>query len=156
MALSPGKLFRAATRRWFGPAAGADSIVKVTVRDEKGRIVRVIDSERDVAAFRALWAGLLETDPGACTAPPGWRPYHKLQIQSVGRGGRTGNASWFYFFGGHIKLLAVIRAVCVAPLYRTPSPDAFEALLRRDPSNTLALTRHSLPAPGSDGMMAPS
>ena len=135
MALSFGTLFRAATRRWLGPPADARTIVKVTVRDEDFQLVRVIDSERDLAAFRALWAALVEADPGSYTPPPGWRPYYKLIIEKTGRGGRSSSASWFYFpWGGTIKLLTVIRAVCVAPLYRTPSRDAFEAMLRPDRS----------------------
>jgi hypothetical protein len=133
MAFSPGKLFRAATRRWFGPLAGTERIVKVTVRDADSHVIRVIESERDLAAFRALWAGLVETDPGA-SAPPPERPYYKLAIQWIGRGDRGGSPSWFYFPGGYIELLAIWRAISVAPLYRTPSPDAFEALLGADPS----------------------
>jgi hypothetical protein len=128
MALSPGKLFRSVVSRWFGPAANAGSIVKVTVRDEDSRVVRVIDSERDLAAFRALWAALAEADPGS-SAPPLGRPYYKLQIEYARRG-RIEHASWFYFPGGAVRLLAVMRSVLVAPLYRTPDPDAFEALLR--------------------------
>jgi hypothetical protein len=129
MALSPGQLLRSALSRWFGPAANAGSIVKVTVRDEDSRIVHVIDSERDLAAFRALWAALAEAEPGP-SAPPMGRPYYKLQIQYARRGGRIEHASWFYFPGGAVQLLAVMRSVLVAPLYRTPTPDAFEALLR--------------------------
>ena len=134
MALSPGRLFRAATRRWLGPATDADSVVKVTVRDEELHIVRVLDSQRDLAAFRRLWAALVEADSSSWSPPPGGRPYYKLQIQLIGRGGRTENASWFYFPDGSIKLLAVLRAIRIAPLYRTPTPGAFEALLRGDPS----------------------
>jgi len=133
MAFSPGKLFRAAARRWFGPLAGTEGIVKVTVRDADFHVVRVIESERDLAAFRALWAALVETDPGSWAAPPG-RQYYKLAIEWIGRGGRAESSSWFYFPGGSIKLLAVLRAISVASLYRTPSPGAFEALLRADPS----------------------
>ncbi len=113
MALSPGQLFRAATSRWFGPAANAGSIVKVTVRDEDFQLIRVIASERDLAVFRALWAGLVEADPSSIAPPPGWRPY-KLNIETAGRGGQTKSASWFYFpSSGTIKLLAVIRSVLV-------------------------------------------
>jgi len=128
---SAGKLFRAATRRWLGPTADPDSIVKVTVRNEEARVVRVLTSERDLAAFRALWAGLVEVDPRSSRPPPEWRPCYRLSIERVGRGGRTAHATWFYSpVGGYIQMLAIIRAVCVAPLYRRPSPDAFEAILR--------------------------
>ncbi|MGP0091848.1 MAG: hypothetical protein ACLPKB_18095 [Xanthobacteraceae bacterium] len=49
---------------------------------------------------------------------------YKLATQSTGRGGRTENANWFYFAGGYIKLLAVVRAIWVGPLYQAPTPDA--------------------------------
>jgi hypothetical protein len=63
----------------------------------------------------------------------GGEPHFKLSIQSVRRGGGTDNASWYYFRGGHLGLLAVMRAVWVAPLDRAPTPDAFETLLRTVP-----------------------
>jgi hypothetical protein len=132
MVLSPGKVFRSATRGWFGPFARPDQIVNVTVRDQDFQIVRVLESERNLVAFRELWAALIEVDRGSYT----WQreqPYYKLAIQSIGLGGGTENASWFYFPGGYIKLLAVVRAIWVGPLYQTPTPDAFEALLRADP-----------------------
>jgi hypothetical protein len=133
MALSPGQLFRKAISPWFGPTASAGSIVKVTVRDEDFQLIRVIDSERDLTAFRALWGGLVEADPGSVAPPPGSLPYYKLNIETAGRGRQTRSASWFYFpRSGTIQLLAVIRSVLVAPLYRTPTPDAFEALLRAE------------------------
>ena len=132
MTLSPGRLFRTATHRSLGPFAYSRGIVKVTVRDKDSRIVRVLTSERDLAAFRALWAALVEADPGSWTPPPG-APYYRLTIQSVGRSGGGVSASWFYFPGGYIRLLAILRAIWVAPLYRTPSSTAFEALLRADP-----------------------
>jgi hypothetical protein len=97
MALSPGKLFRAATRRWFGPAVYADRIVKVTVRDQNSQVVRVLDSERDLAAFRDLWAALVEVDDPGSQIPPPERPYNKLNIQFIERRGRTQRAIWFYF-----------------------------------------------------------
>ena len=131
MALSLGRLIRAATRRWLGPAAAAGGIVKVTVRDEHSQVVRVLEAERDLAAFRALWAALIEADPRSSTPPPGG-PYYKLAIQWTARGGRMHGSSWFYYPGGFVKLLAIWRAIWAAPLYRTPSPDAFEALLHPD------------------------
>jgi hypothetical protein len=132
MVLSPGKFFRSATRGWYGPFARPDRIVNVTVRDQDFQLVRVLDSERDLVAFRELWAALIEVDRGSYI----WQreqPYYKLAIQSIGLGGRTENASWFYFPGGYLKLLAVVRAIWVGPLYQAPTPDAFEALLRADP-----------------------
>jgi len=48
--------------------------------------------------------------------------------------GKTGGQRWrLPSPGGYVKLLAVVRAIWVGPLYQTPTPDAFEALLRADP-----------------------
>jgi hypothetical protein len=128
--LSPGKVFRSATRGWYSPFARPDRIVNVTVRDQDFQLVRVLDSERDLVAFRELWAVLIEVDRGPYTWQRG-QPYYKLTLQSIGLGRRTENASWFYFpSDGYLKLLAVVRAIWVGPLYQTPTPDAFEALLR--------------------------
>jgi hypothetical protein len=135
MVLSPAKVFRAATRGRYGPFARPDRIVNVAVRDQNFQLVRVLDSERDLVAFRALWMSLVEADRDAFTWQPG-QPFYKLAIESIGRGGRVENASWYYFPGGYFQLLAVIRAIWVAPLYQVPTPDAFEALLRADPPAT--------------------
>jgi hypothetical protein len=89
--LSAGKLFRAATLRWFGPASDGDRILKVTVSDENSHVVRVIDSQRDLAAFRQLWSALVEADAPSRSSQPG-RPYYKLGIQSIRRSVRTENA----------------------------------------------------------------
>jgi hypothetical protein len=62
MVLTPGKLFRAATRGCYGPLARPDRIVNVTVRDRDFQLVRIIDSERDLGAFRKLWTTLVEVD----------------------------------------------------------------------------------------------
>ena len=132
MVLSPGKIFRSATRDWYGPFARPDRIVNVIVRDQDFQLVRVLDSEHDLVAFRKLWVALIEVDHGSYTWQRG-QPLYKLAIQSIGLGRRTENASWFYFPGGYIKLLAVVRAIWVGPLYQTPTPDAFEVLLRADP-----------------------
>lgn len=127
MALLAGKLFRAATRSWYGPFARPDRIVNVAVRDQDFELVRILDCERDLAAFRKQWAALVEVDRDCHTWQRG-QPYYKLAIQSVGLGGRA-ESSWYYFPGGYFKLLAVMRAIWVAPLYRAATPDAFEALL---------------------------
>jgi hypothetical protein len=132
MVLSPGKAFRSATRGWYGPFARPDRIANVTVRDQDRQLVRVLDSERDLIAFRELWAALIEVDRSCYTWQRG-QPYYKLAIQSIGLGGRTENASWFYFPGGYINLPAVVRAIWVGPLYQAATPEAFEALLRADP-----------------------
>lgn len=128
-------LFRAATRRWYGPFARPERIVDVAVRDQDFQLIRVLESEGDLLASRKLWAAVIEVDRGRYTWQPG-QPYYKLAIQSVGRGGRINNASWYYFPGGYLKLLAVMRARWVAPLYRTTTPDAFAALLIADALRT--------------------
>ena len=134
MTFSPGKIFRAATQHWFGPFARTRRIAKVTVRDENFGILRVLKSEPDLAAFRALWSAMIEADLHSWTPPPG-QPYHSLIIEWIGRGGRTDSSHWFYHPGGFVNLLAIWPAIWVAPLYRTPSPEGFEALLRADPSS---------------------
>jgi hypothetical protein len=131
---SPGKTFRAATRRWIGPLARTGGIVKVTVRDQNFQIVRVLASEADLAAFRALWSALIEVDLRSWTPAPG-QPHHSLIIEWSGRDGRARSSHWFYHPGGFVNLLAILPAIWVAPLYRTPDPDAFEAMLRTDPSS---------------------
>jgi hypothetical protein len=128
VAASPGKIFRAATRCWIGPLAHTRSIVKVTVRDQNFQIVRVLASEADLAAFRALWSALIEVDPRSWTPAPG-QPHQSLIIEWSGRGGRARSSHWFYHPGGFVNLLAILPAIWVAPLYRTPDPEAFEAML---------------------------
>ena len=128
MAFSPGKILRAKTRRWIGPLAATRRVVKVTVRDQNFQIVRVLASESDLAAFRALWSALVEVDPGSWTPEPA-QPHHSLIIEWSERGGRARSSHWFYHPGGFLNLLAILPAIWVAPLYRTPDPDAFEALL---------------------------
>jgi hypothetical protein len=128
VALSPGKTFRAATRHWIGPLAGTRSIAKVTVRDQNFQIVRVLASQGDLAAFRALWSELIEVDPRSWTPVPG-QPHQSLIIEWSGRSGRARSSHWFYHPGGFVNLLAILPAIWVAPLYCTPDPEAFEALL---------------------------
>ena len=135
MVFSPGPLFRAATRRWYGPFAHPERIVNVAVRNQDFQLIRVLESEGDLLAFRKLWAAVIEVDRNCYTRQPG-RPYYKLAIQTIGRGGRINNASWYYFPGGYLKLLAVMRAIWVAPLYRAATPDAFAALLIADAPGT--------------------
>jgi len=132
MTYSPGRLFRAATRRWLGPFAASRKIVKVTVRDQEFRIVRELTSQADLTAFRELWSAMVEADR-SLWSQVAERRYYKLSIESIGRGGRTGSATWFYFSGGYIKLLAIWRAIWVAPLYRTASPTALETTFSLDP-----------------------
>ena len=127
-------MFRAATRRWYGPFARPERIVNVAVRDQDFQLIRVFESERGLLAFRELWAAVIEVDRG-CYIWQSGHPFYKLAIQSIGRGGRINNASWYYFPSGYLKLLAVMRAIWVAPLYRAATPDAFEALLNADAGN---------------------
>jgi hypothetical protein len=126
MTFSPGKILRAATQHWFGPFARTRRIVKVTVRDQDFQIVRVLKSEPDLTAFRALWSAMIEVD-GSSWTPPLGQAYHHLIIEWSGPGG---SSHWYYHPGGFVNLLAIWRAIWVAPLYRTSSPEEFEALLR--------------------------
>jgi hypothetical protein len=130
MALRFGQLFRAATRRWLGPFARTRHIVKVTVRDENFHIIRVLTSDKELLAFRDLWSGLVEIDPGSWVRPPG-ASHRKLDIQWTRSDGRTHTSRWHYHPGGYIRILGILRAIWVAPLYRTPTPTAFEALLAK-------------------------
>jgi hypothetical protein len=127
--LSPGKLVRAVTRRWLGPLARDRTIVRVTVRDQDFRVVRVLASEHDLAAFSELWAAMTEADLRSWALPPG-RSHHKLDIQWRDRSRRRRTSRWLYHPGGFVNLVAIGRAIWVAPLYRMPSPNAFETLLR--------------------------
>jgi hypothetical protein len=129
MPLAPGKLVRAVTRRWLGPLAHGRTIVQVTVRDQDFRVVRVLASEHDLAAFGGLWATMTEADLRSSALPPG-RAHHKLDIQWRDRSGRRHTSRWLYHPGGFLNLVAIWRAIWVAPLYRMPSPSAFETLLR--------------------------
>jgi hypothetical protein len=131
MTFSLSKIFRAATRRWFGPLTRTHRIIKVTVRDENFGVVRVLKSERDLTSFRALWSAMIEVDPRLWTPPPG-EAFHNLIIECIGRGGRMESSHWFYHPGGFVRLLAILPAIWVAPLYRTPAAKSFEALLRPD------------------------
>ena len=136
MPLSLGKLVRAVTRRWWGPFARGRTIVQVTVRDQDFRIVRVLASEQELAAFSRLWATAIETDHRSWVPPPG-RTHHMLDIRWRDRRGRTRSSRWLYHPDGCMNLLAILRAIWVAPLYRMPSPSAFETLLRsQDPEST--------------------
>jgi hypothetical protein len=65
MAFRLGTLFRSKTRGWYGPFARPYRIITVTVRDQDYRLIRVLDSQRDLAAFRELWAALIEVDRGS-------------------------------------------------------------------------------------------
>ena len=131
-AFSLGKLFRAATRRRFGPFANARKIVKVTVRDQEFRVVRELTTEPDLAAFRELWLAMTEVDPRS------WHPsataaHYKLDVRYTGRDGRFHTGRWFYYPGGYLNVLAIWRAIWVAPLYRMSSAGAFEATFGLDP-----------------------
>jgi GCN5-related N-acetyl-transferase len=143
MAFSPGKLFRAVTRRWFGPLAGTERIVKVTVSDADFHVVRVIESERDLVAFRALWAALVETDPGSRT-PPSGRQHYRLAIQWIGRGSSADSSSWFYFPDGYIQRSNPVYTVASGLLRRYRSSQR-----RRSPCPPPSATTPRCPASSS-------
>jgi hypothetical protein len=136
MPLSPGRLFRALIRRWRGPFARGHTIVQVTVRDQDFRVVRVLASEHDLAAFRCLWASMTEADYRSWVKPPG-RDHHKLDIQWRHRSGRMHGSRWLYHPDGCVNQLGIWRKIWVAPLYRMSSPSAFDTLWRsQDPEST--------------------
>ena len=90
MSLSPGKLVRALTERWLGPRR---TLVQVTIRDQDFRIVRVLASEHDIAAFSSLWAARIKVDYRSWVRPP---THHKLDIRWRERGGRMRSYRWLY------------------------------------------------------------
>ena len=127
MSLSPGKLVRALTERWLGPRR---TLVQVTIRDQDFRIVRVLASEHDIAAFSSLWAARIKVDYRSWVRPP---THHKLDIRWRERGGRMRSYRWLYYPDGCVRLLTIWRP----PLYRVPSPSALETLLRlQEPEST--------------------
>jgi hypothetical protein len=136
MGFSPGKTFRAATRNWIGPFARTRRIVKVTVRDQNFQVVRVLASEPSLIAFRAAWSALIEIDPASWTPAQG-QPHYNLIVEWRERGDRVHSNHWFYHPGGFLNLLAVLPAIWVAPLYRSPNPEAFEALLAGRPTDVV-------------------
>jgi hypothetical protein len=129
MSLSPGKLVRALTERWLGPRR---TMVQVTVRNQDFRIVRVLASEHELAAFSSMWATRIKVDYRSWV-PPSGRDHHKLDIRWRERSGRMRTYRWLYHPDGVTNLLTIWRP----PLYRMPSPSAFETLLRsQDPEST--------------------
>jgi hypothetical protein len=74
----------------MGPFARPHRIVNVAVRDQDFQLVRVLEAERDLIAFRALWASLVDVDRDVYTWQRG-QPYYKLAIESIGPGGRADN-----------------------------------------------------------------
>jgi hypothetical protein len=98
------------------------AIVKVTVRGARFEVVKTITSPQELAAFAELWWSKVEADPQLWKAAPAATIY-ALDIVT-----RHSNR-WFYHPSGLIKLLAIWPAIWVAPLYRLPSPAAFNTLL---------------------------
>jgi hypothetical protein len=127
-----GKFIRKMTRQWRGPFARNIKIMTVTVRDPDFKIIKVLTSDRDLAVFRELWSALTEVDRESW-APTGGREHYKIDIQWVRHSDRKWSNRWIYHRGGFINLVAILRAIWVAPLYRTPSPAEFEKMLRPDP-----------------------
>jgi hypothetical protein len=106
MSMSIGKVVRAIIRRWWGPVARARKIVKVTVRDQDFRIIKVITSDRDLAAFHEMWSEMIEAERKLWT-PSSGRFHYTLDIQSTGRNSRTRNNRWHYHSDGLLSLLAI-------------------------------------------------
>jgi hypothetical protein len=131
MGMSIGKVVRAMIRRWWGPFARARKIVKVTVRDQDFRIIKGITSDRDLAAFHEMWSKMTEADH-ELLRPRSGRFHYTLDIQSTGHNSRTRSNRWHYHSDGFMSLLAIRRAICLAPLYRMPCPGEFERIFRVD------------------------
>jgi hypothetical protein len=131
MGVSIGTVVRAMIWRWRGPVANARKIVKVTVRDQDFRIIKVITSDRDLAAFHGMWSKMTEAEHKLWTTGSG-RFRYTLDIQSTGHNSRTRSNRWHYHSDGFVSLLAIRRAIWIAPLYRMPCPSEFEKILRAD------------------------
>ena len=99
----------------------AESTIKVTVTALDGNFqpVRTITSGAELAAFDEHWAGRVKQRGGAELRPP-YAPQYRINIQSDRRG-----ESWHYDPAGLVRVLSVLRV----PIYRLPSPAAFNALL---------------------------
>ena len=121
-----GKLIRALFRiyRRFRPVT---DITKVTIRDPRFQLVKEIDGGDDLAAFRRMWDDRIEADPGLWKSA-GQEFYghgaYKLDIRRAKSGSR-----WLYHPSGLTKVLAIWRAIWVAPLYRLRSPEEFNKLI---------------------------
>ena len=101
------------------------AIVKVTVRGERFEAIKTLTSPQELADFAGLWWSKNEADPQLRKhLPPGTT--YALDILT-----RHGNR-WFYHPSGLTRLLAIWPAIWVAPLYRLPSPAAFNKLLGID------------------------
>lgn len=99
------------------------------MRDQDNQIIKVITSDRDLAAFRDMWSTMSEAEPASWT-PAAGRSHYKLDIQWTRRAGRTRTSRWLYHPDGFVNLVAKWRAIWVAPLYRAPTPAEFETILR--------------------------
>jgi len=123
--MSTGDLIRAMAWRWRGPAAWARGIVSVSVRDHNFKLVKTITSERELAAFREMWSEIIEAEPRL------WQPtiHYKLDIQHQQA---EHSNRWLYDPVGLVRLVAILRAIWVAPLYKLPSPAEFNKILGLD------------------------
>jgi hypothetical protein len=103
----------AAALPFSGKAAG---IERVMVRDSDFRPIRTIAGGPDLATFSELWAARVQQ--GATDKP---RLDYKIDIQSNGR-----TVRWLYDPAG----FALVLSIGKTPIYRLPSPAAFNELLR--------------------------
>lgn len=104
---------------WPWSAAAADP-VKVRVLDRECRVIEEIASPRQLASFIELWSKRIEQTSQNSAATGDRYPY-KLDIQYSRRTER-----WLYDPTGFTRVLSKQRA----PVYRIPSPQEFNALLR--------------------------
>ena len=103
----------AATFALLSCAAG--EIERVGVLDAQFRPVSTLTSAADLAAFSGLWAARVEESSRTSIAAD-----YKIDIRSEGRSVR-----WLYDSEGFVQVLSVQQR----PVYRLPSPAAFNALL---------------------------
>jgi hypothetical protein len=118
-----GKHFRAFLRLFFPYS----DITKVTIRDPHFQVIKEIDGGDDLAAFRRMWDDRIEAAPELWKAA-GQETYghgaYKLDIRRA-----ESDSRWLYHPTGLTKVLAIWRAIWVAPLYRLRSPQEFNKLV---------------------------
>jgi hypothetical protein len=127
-----GKRFRAVAWRLRQLFPIAD-IVKITVRDERFRPIRTLESGPELEAFGEFWSHRAEADFALWTSP-GLRSTYKIDIRRFdARQARHSASRWLYDPRGLARLLAIWRPLWVAPLYTLPVPADFNKLLGLDP-----------------------
>jgi hypothetical protein len=96
-------------------SCAAGEMERVGVLDAEFRPVSTLTSAGELAAFNAPWAARVEESGRASVAAD-----YKIDIQTGGRSVR-----WLYDSEGFVQVLSAGQR----PVYRLPSPTAFNALL---------------------------